>query len=282
MVKLSTLDGWALNAGRNLFSSLIILAYLRRPHFTGSLPQIGGGIASLTAMLTFVIATQKTSAANAILLQYTSPIFIALFGIWYLNERPKPIDWWTIMLVLIGMALFFVDSISLEAQIGNLYAVLAGVSLAWMVLFLRKQKDGSPAETSLLGCLLSLLVGLPALLNAHATVRDWTIMAYLGIFQLGIPFVIYSNVIKRLEATEASLIQTLEPILNPIWVLLFIGEMPTPTALAGGFLVLLAVTVRAAWSSIHIGRRYLRTDERQLFSKRKREKKELERAKESY
>ena len=249
MIKLSSLDALALNAGRNLFTVVIIWLYLRRPHFTFSLPQIGGALASVAAQSLFVRATQLTSAANAILLQYSAPFFVAIFAIWYLRERPKAIDWITMAMTPLGMILFFADKLDRNGVLGNTYAILSGIALAWMVLFLRKQKDGSPSETILLGSLMISLLGLPALLKSQLTVRDGVIIVYMGIFQLGIPFLLYGILIKYLEAVEATLIQTLEPILNPLWVLVFYGEVPNRLALIGGIIVIFAVTFRVIWSS---------------------------------
>lgn len=249
MIKLSSLDALALNAGRNLFTALIIWIYLRRPHFTFSLPQVGGALASVVAQYLFVRGTQLTSAANAILLQYSAPFFVAIFAIWYLNERPKAIDWVTMALTPLGMVLFFAEKLDRNGILGNTYAILSGIALAWMVLFLRKQKDGSPLETILLGSLIISATGLPSLLRSSPTPADWAIIVYMGIFQLGIPFLIYGILIKYLEAVEATLIQTLEPILNPLWVLFFYGEAPSQLAILGGVIVVSAVTFRVIWSS---------------------------------
>ncbi|MFN8444144.1 MAG: DMT family transporter [Caldilineaceae bacterium] len=249
MIKLSSLDALALNAGRNLLTALIVWIYLRRPHFTFSLPQVGGALASVIAQYLFVRGTQLTSAANAILLQYSAPFFVAIFAIWYLNERPKAIDWVTMALTPLGMVLFFAEKLDRNGILGNTYAILSGIALAWMILFLRKQKDGSPLETILMGSLIISVTGLPSLLRSSPTPADWAIISYMGIFQLGIPFLIYGILIKYLEAVEATLIQTLEPILNPLWVLFFYGEVPSQLAILGGAIVVSAVTFRVIWSS---------------------------------
>jgi drug/metabolite transporter (DMT)-like permease len=185
-----------------------------------------------------------TSAANAILLQYTAPLWVALFGVWYLHERPQRIDYITMALIALGMLLFFGDKLTGDALLGNILAVLSGITMAWMTLFLRKQKDGSPFETMLLGNILAALVGLPFLLVATPTAQDVGILLFLGIFQLGIPFIMYGYAIARLPALEVVLISTLEPILNPIWVFLFNGELPGPLALVGGAIVIFAALLR--------------------------------------
>ncbi len=244
LIKESTLPAMAIVSGRSLLTAVVLALYIRRPHFTWSLPQIGGAVTQAATFVLFIMATQMTSAANAILLQYTAPLWVALFGIWYLRERPHTIDYVTMALIAVGMLLFFGDHLTGDDLLGNILAVLSGVTMAWMTLFLRKQKDGSPIETILLGNILAAAIGLPFLLTATPTPTDVGILLFLGIFQLGIPFILYSYAITRLPALEVVLISTLEPILNPIWVFLVNGELPGPMALLGGAIVLLAALVR--------------------------------------
>jgi drug/metabolite transporter (DMT)-like permease len=244
LIKESTLPAMAIVSGRSLLTAIVLAFYIRRPHFTWSLPQIGGAVTQAATFVLFIMATQMTSAANAILLQYTAPLWVALFGIWYLRERPHTIDYVTMALIAVGMLLFFGDHLTGDDLLGNILAVLSGVTMAWMTLFLRKQKDGSPIETILLGNILAAAIGLPFLLTATPTPTDVGILLFLGIFQLGIPFILYSYAITRLPALEVVLISTLEPILNPIWVFLVNGELPGPMALLGGAIVLLAALVR--------------------------------------
>ena len=245
MIKLTTLDALALTAGRSMVAGLIFLLYLRRPQFTWSVAQIGGAFGYIGAQVFFVAATQLTSAANAVLLQFTAPIYVALFGIWFLGERARRVDWITMAVIGFGMALFFAGGLTASGILGNVYAILSGISLAWLVLFMRKQKDGSPLETVLLGSIFATVLFLPALWRSTPTPADWGIILFLGVFQLGMPFILYSTAIRYLDAVEAILIQALEPILNPIWVFLAIGERPSPQALLGGFVVFSAVLGRS-------------------------------------
>jgi drug/metabolite transporter (DMT)-like permease len=245
MIKLTTLDALALTAGRSMVAGLIFLLYLRRPQFTWSVAQIGGAFGYIGAQVFFVAATQLTSAANAVLLQFTAPIYVALFGIWFLGERARRVDWITMAVIGFGMTLFFAGGLTASGILGNVYAILSGISLAWLVLFMRKQKDGSPLETVLLGSIFATVLFLPALWRSTPTPADWGIILFLGVFQLGVPFILYSTAIRYLDAVEAILIQALEPILNPIWVFLAVGERPSPQALLGGIVVFGAVIGRS-------------------------------------
>ena len=184
LVKLSTLDAISLTAGRSIVAGVVFWAWLRRPHFTWSGPQISGAFAFIGATVFFVAATQSTTAANAVLLQFTAPVYVAVIGIWFLGERASRVDWLTIGLSALGMALFFSGDLSTQGFLGNIYAILSGVSLAWLVLALRKQKDGSSLETVLLGSIIAAVAGLPFLLRAQPTSLDLGILVFLGIFSV--------------------------------------------------------------------------------------------------
>lgn len=258
-VKIISISPLALVSSRSIIAAIVIALWLRRPHFTWSTAQIGGAIALALTQILFVIATRQTTAANAIFLQYTAPIYVAIFGAWFLGERAKSYDWLTMAAIAIGFVLFFNEKLSPEGWWGNIYAILSGLTLAWLLLFMRKQKDESTAETILLGNILAAIIGLPALLSASPTSGDWAGILFLGVVQLGISFIMMSVAIKWLTAVEAVLIQTLEPIFNPIWVFLVIGEAPSLLALVGGLVVLAAVTGRAmlAAREVRVGKRPL-------------------------
>jgi len=245
LIKLVTVNALALTGGRSAVAAFVTLAFLRRPHFTWSSAQVGGAVAYVFTQVLFVYATQQTTAANAIFLQYTAPLWVALFSIWFLKERPIAADWWAMGAILAGMGLFFAEDLTSAGMMGNVSAILSGVSLAWLVLFMRKQKDGSPLETILLGNVLAALVGLPFLWGESLTPADVGGLLFLGVFQIGLSMVLFSAAIKHLTAIESILIQTLEPVLNPIWVFLIIAESPTVPALLGGGVVILTVTARS-------------------------------------
>lgn len=247
LIKLSSWDALALNGARSLIAAAVIWIYLRRPNFTWSRTQVGGAFLYALMVITFVQATKWTTAANAVFLQFTSPLWVALFGIWLLGERPKRINWLTMIAVALGMLLFFGDDLTRTGYWGNLLAIFSGICMALMLIALRLQKDGSPTETILLGNLLAAAIGLPFIILGDQPLnpREISIILFLGIFQLGLPFIAVTLAIKQLRAIETILIQTLEPILNPIWVYLFIGERPSPSALLGAAIVTAAVTINA-------------------------------------
>ncbi len=246
-IKLSTWDALALNGARSLIAAAVIWIYLRRPHFTWSRAQVGGAIMYALMVIAFVLAVRWTTAANAIFLQYTAPLWVALFSIRLLGERPRRSDWITLIFVGLGMLLFFGGDLTRSGYLGNLLAILSGVCMALMLIALRAQKEGSPTETILLGNLISGFIGLPFILfgDQPFNAREISIILFLGIFQLGLPFIVITLAIKQLSALEAILIQTLEPVLVPIWVYLFLGERPAPAALLGAAIITTAVTINA-------------------------------------
>jgi len=242
--------GLAAAAARGLIAAAFLLAVSwRKLRFTWSPLQLGAAIAYAACTVLFTMANKMTTAANAILLQYTAPVWIALLGAWLLHERPTRRDWTTIVVVLGGLALFFYDGIQLNNLGGILVALASGMGFAVMTILMRMQKNGSPLESIILGNLISTLVGLPSLLSAPAMPADgWVALTVLGIVQLGMAYLLYAEAIKHVTALEAVLIPVLEPILNPIWVMLTVDERPSPLALAGGVVVLGAVTLRAVLS----------------------------------
>lgn len=235
----------AIAGGRSAIAIPIILLCVGRPRFTFSPAQIGGAVGYALTVVLFVFATRMTTAANAIFLQYTAPIYVALLGRWYLREQASRIDWLVIAVALIGIALFFVDRLTVSGFWGNIIALGSGLAFASVALFLRKEKAGSPIASIVLGNLLVALAGLPFMLAAPSLGGNglWRLVL-LGTVQLGLPYVFYAAAIRHVTALEATLIPLLEPVLNPLWVMLALGERPGPWAIVGALLVLGAVLGR--------------------------------------
>ncbi len=245
MIKVISWGPIAILGGRSLFSSLLLLIYLRRfPTKLNRWKFIASVGHVMTAFL-FVSATKLTTAANAIFLQYTAPVYIVLLAFWFLHERPSKADWGSMVIIFSGMLLFFGDKLSLSGVYGNLLAVLSGIAMAVMTVALRAQKDGTPMESILIAHVFMAVVGFPAVLKESWTVTNWLIILYLGIFQIGLSFLLFTTAIKHVPALEATLVSTLEPVLNPVWVFLFIGEEPGRFALAGGLIVLGGIALNA-------------------------------------
>jgi drug/metabolite transporter (DMT)-like permease len=240
----------AIASTRAVIAVVTMLLWMRgRVRFTWSRWQIGAAVAYAAVTVLFAMANKSTTAANAILLQYTAPIYIALLAPRLLGEPVGAKDWIGVLLTFGGMVLFFLDEdLDGRAWTGNLLAVASGVALALMMLFLRKQKDGSPLESALLGNILASLIGLPYVHGPWPDATGWTWLVILGVGQLGISYIAYARAVRGISALEGTLLLMLEPILNPIWVMLAIGERPGKYAMLGGAVVLATVAWRAVAS----------------------------------
>ena len=137
---------------------------------------------------------------------------------------------------------------------GNLYGVVSGISLAAMVLCLRREKSHEPEDLILLGCIIGIVIGFPSMIKETFTLQSVGIILFMGIFQMGIAFIFFTMAIKKLDALETSLIIFVEPIFNPVWVFLVIGEVPGNLALVGGVLVIGTAVARAIVSSRATGK----------------------------
>lgn len=248
LIKLVDWNPMAIAGMRSAIAALMILALIRKLSFNFSFAQIAGTIAYAGTVIMFVWANKLTTAANAILLQYTAPIYVAILGAWLLKERVRPSDWATIAMVLGGMVLFFLDDLEAGSLLGNILAVLSGLSFAVTILCLRSQKAATPLLTVFWGNVLTAVIGLPFMFSSMPGASSWLGLLLLGIFQLGLSYIFYTIAIKKVTALEATLIPVIEPLLNPVFVLIGMGEIPGPWSLAGGAIVLVSVTLRCVYA----------------------------------
>lgn len=245
LIKLVDWTPLAIAGARSAVAGLFVAFLLRgRLGVDFSRPQLVASLVYAGAVISFVTATKLTTAANAILLQYTSPLYAALLAPRLLGEPTRRADWFFIALALIGMGLFFGDQLSPQGLGGNLLALFSGLCVALLALALRRAGQASSSPIAL-GNFLAALVCLPFILAAPWP--GWEalgIIAALGMVQLGLPYYLYSLAVRRVSALEVTLIPVLEPILNPLWVAIFLGELPGWWSMVGGVVVLGAVT---AW-----------------------------------
>ena len=228
---------------RSLFAAISLLLLFRRramprrwsPTFILAL------ICYATCLPTFVIATKWTTAANAIFLQYAGVIWVLLLSPLVVREPMRGRDAIAIAVALAGMALFFVGRFETRGMAGNAMALVSSFFFAGLILSLRREHEGAQAAV-LWGNIVLALGLLPFVRNDLAlTPRSFGVLAFLGVFQIAIAYAFFVRGIARVTATEASLTGMLEPVSNPLWVFLFLGERPSPSALAGGAIVLAAI-----------------------------------------
>ncbi len=223
---------------RSLIAVVLMFIFCRAGWQKLTWTAIPGALAYAATVVLFVLATKLTTAANAIFLQYTAPIYIAIIGPWYLQEKTSMLDWIFILVALSGVGLFFVDRLSLNGFIGVLAALASGLSFAWMTMLLRRQRHASPEAVLFLGNVATVLIALPWLVQPVDLIRNGPRLLALGVVQLTIPYLIYARAIRHVRALDAALISMIEPILNPIWVMLVTFEKPSLWSVMGGGLVL--------------------------------------------
>lgn len=239
---------------RSAFAALL-LWIVRRPPLRGiGRHEWAAAIALAATTGLFIVANKLTTAANAILIQYSAPIWIALLGQWFLGERASRLDWITIALVLGGIALFFADELAPGHAAGNLVALGAGVAFAFSAMTLRRvalahseARPIDPLRPVLIGNALAALLGAPFVFaGPPPDASGWAALAALGFVQQGAAYLAFGWAIRHATALESMLIPIIEPILSPLWVALAVAEIPGPWALVGGAIVVGSVALRAA------------------------------------
>jgi drug/metabolite transporter (DMT)-like permease len=245
LIKLVDLSPMAVSSGRSIIAAAVLMLLARRTPDFASPGAIRCGYLYALTVTSFVVATKLTTAANAIVIQYTAPIFVALLSWRILGERVTKRDWMAIALVTVGMVVFFADGLSVGNNLGNATALISGACFAALVISLRQIHNHNPSDAVVIGNCLAFLVGLPWLISSSWTVHSLVGITLLGVFQLGLSYFLYTKAIKHVTALEAVLIPVIEPLLNPVWVYLMMGEAPSPWALMGGGIILSAVTWRA-------------------------------------
>jgi drug/metabolite transporter (DMT)-like permease len=222
------------------------------------------GAASYAIMVVcFVVATKWTTAANAVFIQYTSPVYVAALSWPLLRERIGWVDGLACAGVVVGMILFFGDALSASERAGNAVAIVSSFGAAGLPLALRASQRAfvrsaarrpraldaaaaSPAIAIALGNAAAVAVCAPAMMaSLPGSASEWALLAALGTGQSALPYVLYGLAVPRLTALEGALVPTIEPVLNPIWVALATGETPGRMAMLGGGVVLASVLLQA-------------------------------------
>jgi drug/metabolite transporter (DMT)-like permease len=208
---------------------------------------MAGGVSYALTMISFVVANKLTASANVILLQYTAPIWACLLGWILIKEKPRKEIWVSLVMVMAGLFIFFREGLSGGALLGDSIALLSGLLFGAQSVFMRMQKDGNPADSMIAAHSITVAVCIPFLFLYPPALNPGTIGAilFMGIFQIGLASQLFSFGIKRTPALEAMLTSMIEPVLNPLWVLLVTGEKPSSSALIGGTVIITAVVFSA-------------------------------------
>jgi drug/metabolite transporter (DMT)-like permease len=205
----------------------------------------GAAISYALTMILFVIANKHTASANAILLQYSAPVWAALFGWILAGERPYKEHWAALGAVILGLLLFFKDGLAGGSLWGDSIAVLSGIAFGLHSVFMRLQKEGNPADALIMSHWITAAASIPFLFIAppELTISNCLAIVFMGIVQIGAASLLFSYGIRRVRAVQAMLTAVVEPVLNPLWVLAVTGEKPGVPALLGGGVIITAVII---------------------------------------
>jgi drug/metabolite transporter (DMT)-like permease len=245
-IKSTTIDAYQVTFFRSLFAAVTVLIVTRKSGLKIDLFGIFTSVIYALLLFLFVWATKKTTAANAIFLQYTAPIYILILGPFIIGEKFRLRDLVTVVIVLAGMSLFFVGELRFEDYQGNAAALLSGIFLGLYIMLLRhpRAEGFNPAIAVIYGNFLLALMNAPAGISAipSMTFMDWFAVVFLGVFQIGISYILFIKGVRGgTRPLDASLIGFIEPLLNPVWVFIFVGERPSRWALLGGAIIIAAI-----------------------------------------
>ena len=255
-VKAADFTGWQITCLRSGIAAIAIWLMTRQARGRWTAAHLVVGVAYAACLTLFVLANRLTTAANAIYLQSTAPLYLAILAPLLLSEPTRRQDLAFMATVGLGLALFFVGvdqpvESAPDPLRGNLLALGSGITWALTVCGLRWMGSagaarGSAAVAVVAGNVIASLGALPFALplGSHDT-SDWALVGYLGVFQIALAYVLVTRALETIPALEASLILLIEPVLNPVWAWVFQGERPGVWALVGGGVILGATTVRS-------------------------------------
>ena len=240
LIKLNTWSSMSINGMRSFFAFFIFLLYMKltKHQFKFNWKVLLGVVANSMMGITFIMANKMTTAANAIVLQFTLPIYIMLLTWIFLKKKPDKVSVISGMISLVGIMFFFFESLSLGGMTGNVLALVSGFFYA--IVFLIKQIPDSDFESSaIISFVLNFVIGIPFILQE----TDWGIMnmstgMLQGVVQIGLAYIFLNMALDKVPPVGASLISMIEPILNPVLVAIFYGEKIGKISFVGATIVL--------------------------------------------
>ena len=260
-IKWTSLSGLELSFGRSLLAAITVAIFTRHEGFGLNRVTALASVLYAALLLLFVLATKETTAANAIFLQYTAPVYLLILEPLIYKEKFRKRDLIVVTVCVIGMSLFFVGKLRPQDVTGNLLALASGFCFACYFLLLRHSTSRSVnrASSVIYGNLLLVLVAAPAGLKAvpQMNMHDALSVLYLGVVQIGLAYTLFTVAMARgVRSLDAGIVGYVEPVLNPVWVFLVLGERPSSWALVGGAIIVIAVVCHTLMEAKH-GRRIL-------------------------
>ena len=238
---------------RSAIAGITIFTYMRltRRRIVINQKSVLSAVVLCLTYTCFVSANKLTTAANAIVLQFTSPIFILLLSALFLRRKIHGSDAIAAIVTLAGISMFFVDRLSAGGALGNVIGLLSGLFMGAMFVAMGEAGEDDRLSATFLAQVMTAAIGLPfaATSGIELTAPAVLSVVALGVLQLGIPYILLVQSMRSCPALACSLIGAVEPILNPVWVLIFDGERPSVMALLGGIVVIMTVTAWSIYSS---------------------------------
>ncbi|MGL1891175.1 MAG: DMT family transporter [Spirochaetaceae bacterium] len=237
----------AISSARAGIAGLFIWAYTGFKLVKPNKYMVLAAICYTVTLVGFVVSNKLTTAANAILIQYIAPVWVALLSWVILKERLRKSDIISIIILFIGLMMFFLEKLNAGMLAGNLIAIVTSISFAGFFITAKFLKHNEVIFAIIYGNLLTCIVGLPFYTQELFGTSSIMSLLFLGVIQIGLAYIFYSKSIIHLKALDAILIPMVEPLLNPVWVFLFIGELPSTLSLIGGIIVLSSVIGRGIY-----------------------------------
>ena len=248
-VKLAAWDSFGITAGRSIATLVSCLVYMliTKKEFVFNKAVVFGGVCISLLNFLFIFATQSTSAANAIVLEYTEPFFVILLLWLIFGQRPQKAEIIAVLAAFSGIVFFFLDKLTPGGMIGNFAALMAG--LVYAVFILVKKMEGNDFFSSVLTASLINIVmcgwSIP-----HQT--NWeplgiVMVALFGIIPCFLGYILLSAGLDRMPIVAGVLLSMLEPVLNPIWVAIFYGEVVGKMSLIGMVIILGTAAIYSVW-----------------------------------
>jgi drug/metabolite transporter, DME family len=245
-IKLISLDAMQLSFFRSVLAAAVFYLLFKKELLSVNVFTFINAALYAAILILFVIATKMTTAANAIFLQYTAPIYVLIFEPLINKTKFEKINIITIIICFSGMILFFMGELEPGHFQGNIIALLSGLAFAAFLIGMRKNKPQYQFPSIFYGNVFIAFICFSSLFYIdNFSVSDIWMVSFLGVFQIGIAYAIFSYGLKRVYAVEASLISMIEPVLNPVWVYFGYGEVPSFMAIIGGMIIIAAISVRA-------------------------------------
>lgn len=256
-IKWTTLSAFELTFGRSLLAAITVALFTRHEGFRLNRMTVLTSLLYAGLLLLFVVATKLTTAANAIFLQYTAPIYVLVLEPLIYKEKFRRADLFAVLACIAGMSLFFIGKLRPQDVSGNLTALASGLCFAFYILLLRHPHTQrvNRASSVIYGNLLLVVFTAVVIIYfngaaGHISLRDTASVLYLGVVQIGVAYTLFTlGMARGVRSLDAGIVGYIEPVLNPIWVFLFLGERPSGWAIIGGAVIIAAVASHTIWGA---------------------------------